>query len=95
VHSRLNGLSIQTRMKIVNIYAMQSLLEAFRYSYNTDRLHQLMQGAKPVMVWYWQLEEARLKLKTKVRAMKAAATSGTRVRRSRAPALERIQSART
>jgi putative transposase len=80
VRSRFNGQDIQTRMKFASVNAMQSLLEAFRFSYNAHRPHQSMGGATPAMVWNGQIDAARLKLKAQpTQAIR------TRPRKARAP----------
>jgi putative transposase len=65
VRSRFNGHDIQIRMKCASVNAMQSLLDAFRFSYNAHRPHQSLNGATPAMVWNGQVDTARLKLKAK------------------------------
>jgi putative transposase len=90
VKSRLNGLTIQTRMKFASISTMHSLLAAFRFSYNAYRPHQSLGGITPAMVWNGQVEAVRLKLKTKTKTRattKAAASTHTpaRSRKARAP----------
>jgi putative transposase len=80
VRSRFNGQDIQTRMKFANVNAMQSLLDAFRFSYNAHRPHQSLGGATPAMVWNGQVDTARLKLKAK-----PIAVAPSRTRKARAP----------
>jgi putative transposase len=79
VRSRFNGHDIQTRMKFASVNAMQSLLDAFRFSYNAHRPHQSLGGATPTMVWNGQVDIARLKLK-------ARPTQAMRMRRRKARA---------
>jgi putative transposase len=90
VRSRLNGLTIQTRMKFASISTMHSLLAAFRFSYNAYRPHQSLGGITPAMVWNQQVEAVRLKLKTKAKTRAATKAAGpprtpTRTRKARAP----------
>lgn len=90
VKSRLNGLTIQTRMKLANVQAMQLLLEAFKFSYNAYRPHQSLSGITQSMVWNQQVEAVRLKLKTKAKTRAATKAAGpprapTRTRKARAP----------
>jgi putative transposase len=88
--SRFNGQTIQTRMKFASISTMHSLLAAFKFSYNTYRPHQSLNGATPAMVWNEQVEAVRLKLKDKDRAKATTNTARssrtpTRSRKARAP----------
>jgi putative transposase len=80
VRSRLSGQAVQTRMKFASVDAMQSLLEAFRFSYNAHRPHQSLGGATPAMVWNGQVDAVRLKLKAK-----PTPTARTRTHKARAP----------
>lgn len=90
VKSRLNGLTIQTRMKLANVQAMQLLLEAFKFSYNAYRPHQSLSGITPSMVWNQQVEAVRLRLKTKAKGRSTTNAARpprtpTRTRKARAP----------
>jgi putative transposase len=80
VRSSFNGHDIQTRMKFASVNAMQSLLDAFSFSYNAHRPHQSLGGATPAMVWNGQVDAVRLKLKAQ-----PIAVAPSRTRKARAP----------
>ncbi len=82
---QLSGLTIQTRMKFASIQAMQSVLQAFRFSYNAHRPHQSLQGATPAMVWNAQVEGARLRRRAKAPSKVKVSAPATRSRKPRVP----------